>query len=486
MKIGRNDPCPCGSGKKYKKCCLKKDELKKAISLPKRRTAEESVDSLRGKIMKFIDMEKLKGCYPAALDQYWKTPKEGLDPRAMVETDMFGFTEWFVHDYVLPDFGKPLITVYLESNPKLTRTELQILKDWQATNISVYQITRVEENNGVYCEDIFTDEEFFIHDISISRSIKQWELLMARKVWVLDEWQLSAVGATLPPGEKKNIYDFVMGHYLKHLKAHPNTSLSDFLQQKGYLLRQYVITKEVEPAESPRIVTSHGEEMVIYEAIYDVIDCDLVVEKLSKISDYQMTGYTEHKDGEVLNYTFDWLERGESSKQFEGKHPKEGMIFQSFFTEGPGHESYRVLGNLESDLHRLKLSAMGEGRFKVGKTVLEKNLEPAVKHRLDSIQTLESKLSEDMGASDAKEIDPEIQKEIIKDFFDKHYRDWLDSKIPALGDKTPRQAARTKEGRRELEELLRLLEYREQSRRENGQPEYDIAWIRKELGIEKK
>ena len=24
-KIGRNEPCPCGSGKKYKKCCLKKD-----------------------------------------------------------------------------------------------------------------------------------------------------------------------------------------------------------------------------------------------------------------------------------------------------------------------------------------------------------------------------------------------------------------------------------------------------------------------------
>ncbi len=24
-KIGRNDPCPCGSGKKYKKCCLLKD-----------------------------------------------------------------------------------------------------------------------------------------------------------------------------------------------------------------------------------------------------------------------------------------------------------------------------------------------------------------------------------------------------------------------------------------------------------------------------
>jgi hypothetical protein len=27
MNVGRNDPCPCGSGKKYKKCCLAKDEV---------------------------------------------------------------------------------------------------------------------------------------------------------------------------------------------------------------------------------------------------------------------------------------------------------------------------------------------------------------------------------------------------------------------------------------------------------------------------
>lgn len=27
MKIGRNDPCPCGSGKKYKQCCLLKQNI---------------------------------------------------------------------------------------------------------------------------------------------------------------------------------------------------------------------------------------------------------------------------------------------------------------------------------------------------------------------------------------------------------------------------------------------------------------------------
>ncbi len=31
MKIGRNDPCPCGSGLKYKKCCLKKQQNSRAF-----------------------------------------------------------------------------------------------------------------------------------------------------------------------------------------------------------------------------------------------------------------------------------------------------------------------------------------------------------------------------------------------------------------------------------------------------------------------
>ena len=29
-KVGRNDPCPCGSGKKYKSCCLKNVPVKKS------------------------------------------------------------------------------------------------------------------------------------------------------------------------------------------------------------------------------------------------------------------------------------------------------------------------------------------------------------------------------------------------------------------------------------------------------------------------
>ncbi len=42
-KIGRNDPCPCGSGKKYKKCCLHKDEQHQHKEWQKNQALRESV-----------------------------------------------------------------------------------------------------------------------------------------------------------------------------------------------------------------------------------------------------------------------------------------------------------------------------------------------------------------------------------------------------------------------------------------------------------
>lgn len=40
MKIGRNDPCHCGSGTKYKKCCLATDEAARAAALAAQATAQ--------------------------------------------------------------------------------------------------------------------------------------------------------------------------------------------------------------------------------------------------------------------------------------------------------------------------------------------------------------------------------------------------------------------------------------------------------------
>jgi hypothetical protein len=61
----------------------------------------------------------------------------------------------------------------------------------------------------------------------------------------------------------------------------------------------------------------------------------------------------------------------------------------------------------------------------------------------------------------------------------------LDMQIPALGNKTPREASKSEQGRKELEDLLRMLEHNERLRVERGEPEYDVSWIRRELNMGK-
>ena len=60
MKIGRNEPCPCGSGRKYKKCCLKPAALmvmpKKANSAP--RYTYTDLDKLSNQVPDLITQGK--------------------------------------------------------------------------------------------------------------------------------------------------------------------------------------------------------------------------------------------------------------------------------------------------------------------------------------------------------------------------------------------------------------------------------------------
>ena len=51
-KLGRNDPCSCGSGKKYKKCCLNK-------SAPKGNFVYTDLDQLSNKVPALIKQGKI-------------------------------------------------------------------------------------------------------------------------------------------------------------------------------------------------------------------------------------------------------------------------------------------------------------------------------------------------------------------------------------------------------------------------------------------
>lgn len=53
MKIGRNDPCPCGSGKKYKKCCM--NNIVNIASF----TESETEDSARDGLFSSVEITRI-------------------------------------------------------------------------------------------------------------------------------------------------------------------------------------------------------------------------------------------------------------------------------------------------------------------------------------------------------------------------------------------------------------------------------------------
>ena len=88
VKIGRNAPCPCGSGKKYKKCCLlpKADKGQKYASSTKFIPVYTQLDQLSNSVVDLIKQNrwdeaeavsrKLLADYPDQVD--------GLNRLAMV------------------------------------------------------------------------------------------------------------------------------------------------------------------------------------------------------------------------------------------------------------------------------------------------------------------------------------------------------------------------------------------------------------------
>ncbi len=77
---------------------------------------------------------------------------------------------------------------------------------------------------------------------------------------------------------------------------------------------------------------------------------------------------------------------------------------------------------------------------------------------------------------------PEVQEQ-LKAIAQEHWKSWFDESIPALENKTPREAAKTKDGRERLEALLLQYE-RYDSEKSDNVFKADINYLRRELCLD--
>ena len=92
-KIGRNQPCPCGSGRKYKRCCWDRDRAARvpatpAVSPHGYHLAETDLDRLSNSVVSLVDegrldeadaaCEQLRTRYPEVHDWLMRKAMDGV------------------------------------------------------------------------------------------------------------------------------------------------------------------------------------------------------------------------------------------------------------------------------------------------------------------------------------------------------------------------------------------------------------------------
>jgi hypothetical protein len=94
--VVRNAPCPCGSGKKYKQCCLRADEERDALHRRRYRGAELALDWVMERHEKPYEKAVLDGFF-AALSEAERDVIAHLDgeTRGLIDTNI---GEWLLAD----------------------------------------------------------------------------------------------------------------------------------------------------------------------------------------------------------------------------------------------------------------------------------------------------------------------------------------------------------------------------------------------------
>lgn len=147
-----------------------------------------------------------------------------------------------------------------------------------------------------------------------------------------------------------------------------------------------------------------------------------------------------------------------------------------------------VLGNVELKERTLSLSVNSAARAERGRSMLAEALSGLVGAPLTEIQTVEQMQAAPRPTTKrpVAEFPPEVQTELVHAMLDKQYRALLDEPVPMLGDISPRAAARSARGRRNLAAWLKHIENRSRNAPDQNDPmaTYDFTWLWRELNVE--
>lgn len=449
--VGRNDPCPCGSGKKYKRC-----HLRDAAPAPRAAPAHARDRQLASEMTRYAS---------ARLGDAWLRFQDAFDDAEA--TAMLSVPWALYHSRVR---GRTVAQWFLdERGGRLAPADREWIEAQARAWLGVWEVRDARPGESLDLEDLLTGERRQVREASASRDLHPREAILAR---VVDHEGLSLLCGVhphpLPPLDAAEVVR-VMRARLRRGRRAPTERLRDEALGSDLIVEwEATVAALVERLKvPPQVRNTDGDELVFTTDRYEFERAGRPeIEELLA----GMEGVSEPEEDEGT--------RDHAFFQRSADRPSGLPTVTGWARVGDGVLTVETNSLRRADALRERLETrFGERLRHVGR------------ERKDTKAMLDAAWAkhEERAASGARDTvdecdaaSPEAQQ-ALREIKEQHYADWADRPLPALGGRTARRAVRTKDGRDQVDALLKGIEHREA--RLPAAERFDVSALRRALGL---
>ncbi len=452
-KIGRNEPCPCGSGKKFKKCCMRGDS--------EHRQQLETFDEVVDEAITWLQDRFAEDLSEAVEEQFLSyMPEEGWESFVELPDDIRKLVSINAYEWALVEGHTrenldaiPLLDLVLgHGGPIMEADQRQFLESLRHAHLNLYEVVGSKAGHSLKVRELLGDDPQtrWVFSPSFSKGeMSRPGTVVGLRLIPGTPWRHTMAAYYFPGSWTAG----VLKHLRKNLEDTPHPEDHQFAYSAPIVHDWLSLLTAKPPSLLDR---SSGDAILLVTDHYRIEDLDLLTQRLEQQSDVEPTdeGWVRLRD------------------------------------RSDGTQTSLVSLSLGAEKETLEVFGRTRNYADDGKVWLEELAGDAITYVTRDISDPLSMggpmafASPESGARSGPPIDPEELSKAMEGFYRKIYANWADEPIPALDGRTPRQAVQDPEGRRQVTDLLESYERSESLMAEDqGREPLKLDFLREEVGL---
>jgi hypothetical protein len=446
LRTGRNDPCPCGSGKKYKHCCLK---LASPSDDSPWRQQRDASGRLAQEMLNFARQN-----FARDLDAAWLDFNQDDVPLPIEDDPEEGqiFVPYFLFDWDpesrprrRPPVAGLIARSYLsKKGNRLPELERLILEQALTQPLSFYEVVRCNPGEGMVVRDVLLGAEIDVIERTASRMLQPGDLSYGQICELPEVTTLGRLAPLcIPPSHKAAIVGLRRKLQKKIAKQNRGLTVPDLIRYREDIRTTYLNVRD-SIRTPPRLTNTDGDPFVLHTLTFRTGSALAAFEALAPLArgvfkTELLKGAKFDDDGALLSVELPWQKKG-------------NRIHRDW--------DNTLLGHLSISGRSLVVDVNSEKRAAKIRQEIERRLGILVTHQKTVTQRPESTLEKtkrrhaaNRSVSQPKFEEPAFTEEMQAEI-QRQVENWIYRKVPLLGGRTPLEAIGDPDGKEIVESLL--------------------------------